>query len=56
MAHDVIVKEEHLHGEHVTTKVGYQGYDQSPLVMVYREYRVSPESPVYCADVVYQLD
>jgi hypothetical protein len=56
MAYDVIVKEEMLYGEHITTKVGYQGDDQSPLLLVYREYRQRPGAAVYFADVVYRLD
>lgn len=56
MAHDVTIKEETIHGEHVTTRIGYQGWDQAPLVLVYNEYRGYPGAPVYYADVLYVLD
>jgi hypothetical protein len=57
MAHDVVVDSETTNsGEHFTVRVGYQGFDQSALLLVYKEYREQEEGDVTYAEVLYQYN
>jgi hypothetical protein len=53
---DITVFRDFVNGEYRRVRVGFRGYDQAPLLLVYREYRLKEVGPVIWAEVLYKFD
>lgn len=58
MAFDQIINVEYQGKTRLVTKVGFQGFDQSPKLLVFREHRETKrgKEEVIYAEVLYKID
>lgn len=56
MAHDITVDIQEIRNVRYITKVGFAGFDQGPLLTVYREQQNMTTNEVDYAEVLYQYN